>query len=299
MYDVIIVGTGIAGLSAGMYCARFNLKTLVLGSQPGGLITTTHLVENYPGIVSISGPDMANVFLEHARKTGADLKYETVKSLLKEDGGFRVTTASGDYQGKTVILCFGTEYRKLNVPGEKEFANKGVSYCAFCDAAFYKDKIVAVVGGGDTSAEEAGVLANHVKEVHVFVRGEAFKGSEPRLLEDLLKNPKIKPHYKTEITEVRGTDKVTGVLLKSGEEMPLDGVFVAIGHIPNSALAKDLGVALNEWGYIKITREAETNVPGVFAAGDVTDNTFKQAIIGAAEAVYASYGAYKFVSRMS
>lgn len=295
MYDVIIVGTGIAGLSAGMYSARFNMKTLVLGSQPGGLITTTHLVENYPGIVSISGPDMANVFLEHARKTGAEMKYETVKSVVKEDGGFRVATGSGEYQSKTVILCLGTEYRKIGVPGEKEFANKGVSYCAFCDAAFYRDKVVAVVGGGDTAAEEAGVLANQVKEVHVFVRGEAFKGSEPRLVDDLLKNPKIKPHYKTEIAEIRGGDKVTGVLLKSGEEMALDGVFVAIGHIPNSALAKDLGVALNDYGYIKTTREAETNVPGVFAAGDVCDNIFKQAIIGAAEAVYASYGAYKYL----
>lgn len=295
MYDIIIVGTGVSGLSAAMYSGRFGLKTLVLGSQPGGLITATHLVENYPGIQSIPGPDMGEGFIKHAEKFGAEIKYETVKRIEKAES-FKVKTEGGEYEGKTVILATGTDRRKLNAPGEKEFTNKGISYCGFCDAAFFKNKIVGVVGGGDSALEDVIVLSPYASKIIIFVRGDKFR-AEPVLVEKIKADPKVETMFGAEIASVKGDAKLTGVTLKSGKEIALEGLFVAIGAQPLSQLAKDLGVALNDFGYIKVSRECTTNIPGVFAAGDVTDSAFKQVIIGASEGVYAAYSAYKFIRK--
>lgn len=303
-WDVIVIGTGIAGLSAGMYCGRFNLKTLVIGELPGGIITTTHLVENYPGIPSITGVDMGTVFLEHAKKFGAELKFGKALDIEqceppageKKQGAFKVKTSSEEFIGKTVILATGTEHKKLGVPGEKEFNAKGVSYCALCDAAFFKGKTVCIAGGGDSSAIEALILKDHCKKVYMFVRKDVLR-AEPINYKKVMESPNIEVRYKTEIAEILGKDKVTSILLKSGEEIPMDGVFVAIGHVALSGLAEKLGVALDEHQQIKINRNSETNVPGVFAAGDVGDTAFKQAITGAAEAVIASYFAYQYLQK--
>lgn len=293
-YDVIVIGTGIAGLSAGMYCGRFNLKTLVLGEMPGGIITTTHLVENYPGILSIEGAQMGMTFLEHAKKFGAEVKFEKVSGIEKNGELFVAKTGSGQYSGKTIIFATGTEHKKLNVPGEKEFVGRGVSYCALCDGAFFKGKNVALVGGGDSSAVEALILAEHAKKVYMIVRKD-FLRAEPINHKRVMENAKIEVRFKTEITEIQGKEKVESVLLKSGEVLPLDGVFVAVGYVPNSELAKSLGVELDAGGQIKINRNSQTNVPGVFGAGDVCDSPFKQAITGAAEAVVASYFANRYL----
>lgn len=293
--DVIIIGTGIAGLSAGMYCGRFNLKTLVLGEMPGGIITTTHLVENYPGILSVTGTQMGMTFLEHAQKFGAQVKFEKVVEVSKREKLFGAKTASGEYLGKTLIFATGTEHKKLGVPGEKELVGKGVSYCALCDGAFFKGKTVALIGGGDSSAIEALILAEHAQKVYMIVRKD-FLRAEPINHKRVMENKRIEVKFKTEIAEIQGGDKVKSVKLKSGEILPLDGVFIAVGHSANSELAEKLGVALDEGGQIKINRNSETNVPGVFAAGDVTDAAFKQAITGAAEAVVASYFVNRFVS---
>lgn len=295
VFDVIIIGSGMAGLSAGMYAGRFNLKTLVIGELPGGIITTTHLVENYPGIPSITGIDMGTVFLEHAKKFGAVLEFAKVVSAQRDENGiFRVTTTSKDFFGKTLIVATGAEHKKLGVPGEKELNAKGVSYCALCDAAFFKQKTVCVVGGGDSAAIEALILRDHCKKVFMFVRRDVLR-AEPINYEKIKKSPNIEVRLKTEVAEIRGKEKVTSVLLTSGEELPMDGVFMAVGFTPLSALAVSLGVAVDAAGQIKINRNSETNIPGVFAAGDVCDTAFKQAITGAAEAVVASYFAYKYV----
>lgn len=307
VWDVVIIGTGVSGLSAGMYCGRFNLKTLVIGAMPGGIITTTHLVENYPGIPSITGADMGQVFIEHAQKFGAQIKYEQVMDVAHcplPPGGnkcpaFKVKTGSGEYIGKTLIFATGTEYRKLGVPGEKELSGKGVSYCALCDAAFFKNKTVSLVGGGDSSAIEALILEEQCKKVYMVVRKDVLR-AEPVNYNKVMNSKKIEVRFKTEIAEIRGKDKVESVVLKSGgrqEEMPMEGVFIAIGHIPLSGLAEKLGVALTDHKEIKINRHSETNVPGIFAAGDVCDTSFKQAITGASEAVTASYFAYQYLQQ--
>ncbi len=307
-YPIIVVGGGVSGASAAMYAARFNLKTLVFAEQPGGLITTTHLVENYPGIKSISGPKMGMVFLEHAKETGAEFKYETIVEAQKVKipqgheyagvDGFRVATKSDEYFCLTLVLATGTEHKHLNIPGEQEYKNKGVSYCALCDAGFFKEKTVAIVGGGDTSAIDANILSQQCSKVYVLVRKDYMK-AEPINLKRIEDDPKVEILYNTEVSTIEGNaETMTHVMLKDGSKMDLDGLFVAIGWNTKSELAKQLGAELNARNEVVINREAETSVPGLYAAGDVTDAHFKQAIIGAAEGVYASVQAFNYIQNL-
>ncbi len=301
IYDAIVIGGGVTGSSAGMYAARFNLDVVVYAEQPGGLITTTNLVENYPGIKSITGPDMGMVFMEHAMESGAKFEYDRVSSIEKTELNGKqvfkllVGTAEKEVFAWTVVLATGTKHKYLGAPGEKEYSAKGVTYCALCDAAFFKEKIVVVVGGGDSAAIDANILAQHVKKVYVLVRKGEMR-AEPVNIKRIQANPKVEILYNTEVAEIQGDgEKVTQLLLKDGKTLAVDGVFVAIGWTPMSELAKQVGADLDERGEVIITREAETNVPGFYAAGDVTNAKFKQAIIGAAEGVYASVAAYNYI----
>ena len=302
-YDFIIIGGGCSGLSAAMYGTRLGLKTLTLTEMPGGLITTTHLVENWPGIKSISGPDLAAQLYDHALAAGAEIKNEVVTEIekLPESEGFpqfKIKTRNDqEYVGKTLLIATGTKHKKLGVPGEVELANKGVSYCALCDGAFFKEKTVCIVGGGDSAAKEALFLAEHAQKVYIIVRKD-FMRAEPINAQRVEQNEKIEVLYKTEIEEIVGEDKVEKIKLKAGEakysgqELQMEGVFMAIGHDAQTEIAEKLGVELNDHKEIKINRRAETNIKGVFGAGDCCDTEFKQAITGSAEAVTASYFAY-------
>ena len=302
LYDLIIIGGGISGLSGGMYASRLGLKTLCLAEMPGGLITTTHLVENWPGIINISGPDLAMALYNHAQANNVKIKNEKVLKLEnlsaeKNSPNFKVTTTSNEYSSKTLLISTGTQHRKLNVPGMKEFENKGVSYCALCDGAFFKNKIVCVVGGGDSAAKEALFLSEHASKVYIFVRKDILR-AEPINAERVKNNPKIEVVFLTELEEISGNKKVEKVKIKagggkySGQELPMDGVFMAIGHDAQTELAAQLKVGLNDKKEIKINRHSETNIPGVFAAGDCCDTEFKQAITGSSEAVTAAYYAF-------
>jgi thioredoxin reductase (NADPH) len=301
LYDVIVIGGGVSGSSAAMYSARFNLKVLVFAEEPGGLITTTHLVENYPGIKSIGGFEMGQTFMEHAQETGAEFIYSKVDKVEKfenEEGAtrFRVVKGDDEYISKTVVLATGTKHKHLGVNGEEEYANKGVSYCALCDGAFFRDGVACVVGGGDTAAIDAKILTQFVKKVYVLVRKDHMR-AEPTNLKKLEEDPKIEIMYETEVDSIEGDgEKVTHVILKNGEELQLDAVFVAIGWNVRNELALQVGAEVNDRGEVVVTREAQTNVDGFYAAGDVTDAEFKQAIIGAAEGVYASVQAYQYIS---
>lgn len=302
-YDFIIIGGGCSGLCAAMYGTRLGLKTLTLAELPGGLITTTHLVENWPGIQSISGPDLAKQLYDHAKAAGAEIKNEKAVSVVKlpdKEGfpQFQVKTTSGEYVGKTLLFATGTKHKKLNVPGEKGYENRGVSYCALCDGAFFKGKIVCIVGGGDSAAKEALFLSEHASKVYIVVRRDVLR-AEPINGERVKKNLKIEILFKSEIEEIIGDEKsVTKVRFKAGEgkfsgqEVEMQGVFLAIGHEAQTELAEKLGVVLNERKEIIINRRTETNMHGVFAAGDCCDTEFKQAITGSAEAVTASYFAF-------
>ena len=296
MYDLIIIGSGVAGLSAAIYARRFELKTLVLGELEGGTITLTHLVENYPGFESLSGFELAQNILKHAKSLEAEIKSTVVEKVEKTSNGFLAKTTNEDFEAKSIIFATGTEHRKLEVKGAEKFTNKGVSYCATCDAPFYKDKNVALVGGSDSAVKESLITAQHAKKVTILYRGKKLR-AEPINIRRMEASKNIEAKCCVNIEEIYGAEKVEGVKLDNGEDLKLDGIFVEIGRLPRSDIAKELGVDLNEAGEIKIDRFARTNVPGVFAAGDITDADWKQAITGAAEGAHAANQAFEFLQK--
>ena len=299
-YDMIIVGAGVAGLAAGMYAGRLNLSTLVIGENKGGTIALTTDVENYPGFTSITGLELAKKMEEHAKKFYATIIEEPVLKIKKERNDFIVFTKTKKDLAKTIIIATGTERRKLKVPGEDKFMNNGVHSCALCDGPFYRNKIISVIGGSDSAAKEALLLTNYAKKVYIIYRKDKIR-PEPINYERIMKNKKITIINNTNVLEIKGNKNVKSVILdkpyKNNRELNLDAVFIEIGQIPLSAIAKELKVKLNEKGEIIINRNSETNVQGLFAAGDVTDTEFKQAITGVAEAVTAAYSAYKYITK--
>ncbi len=298
MYDVCVVGAGPAGLGAGMYAGRLNLRTLIVGEDAGGLIATTTLVENYPGFVSISGTELAGRLLEHARHYGVELVEERVEEIRKVCNGFEVATGSGRYQAKSVILATGTAHRKLPAKNADRFEGRGVYYCALCDAPLLRDRRAAVVGGGDGAAKEALLVAEYAQKVYILCRDEGLH-AEPPNLRKVEENPRIEIINHTNVVEIAGDDVVREVVMERHgrtERLEVDGVFVAIGGVPRSELAVKLGVEVNEKGEVVTDKKGRTSMPGVFAAGDVTSGGFRQAIISVAEGVSAAYSAYRYLT---
>jgi len=307
-YDFVILGAGGTGLAAAMYAARLGLKTLVLGYTSsselpiGGVITTTHVVENYPGFTTISGPDLAKNIEEHTRSYKlVTIKGEKATEIKKLKNCFHVKTNKSSYLAKTILFATGTKWRKLEVPGSREFENKGISYCALCDAPLFRNKIVAVVGGSDNAAKDALLLSEYAKKIYMIYRGKEIH-PEPINMDRVKANKKIEVVNNTNITKISGNEFVSSVSLdkkyKGSNELKLQGVFVAIGHIVLSDLAKPLRVKMNKDGEIKINHmTSETNVPGVYAAGDVTDKQFKQLITGVADGCTAAYSAYEYITK--
>lgn len=298
LYDLIIIGGGCAGLGASIYARRFNMNVLVVTEGLGGTITTTHLVENYPGFVSLSGQELADKLIEHAKANDVPFKVGSrVNSVKKEGDIFKVEFGKEVLEARTVLLATGTTYRKLGVPGEKEFAARGVSYCATCDAGFFKKKNVIMVGGGDSAVKESLILAEHAAHVTIVYRGEKFTKAEPINLKRMEATPNITAKYQTNIVEIMGEGVVNKVKFDTGEEMETQGVFIEIGRIPLTDMVNDLGVEKNDKGEIVINNMSETSVPGFYAAGDVADTEWKQAIVGVAEGTKAAYMAFEYVSR--
>lgn len=307
-YDFGIIGAGGTGLAAAMYAARLGLKTVCFGASHssemalGGVITTTNVVENYPGFIRLTGQELADNIRKHAESYDlVTLKEERVTDVQKEKSGFLIKTEESSYNVKALLFATGTKWRKLTVPGAYELENKGVAYCALCDAPLYRNKIVAVVGGADTAAKDALVLAEHAKKVYIIYRGDEIR-AEPINKTRIYQNKKIEVITKTNVTKVNGSEFVESVSLdkpfNGSKELKIEGLFVAIGHDFLSALAKPLGVHINEKGEIIINHKtSETNVTGVYAAGDVADKPFKQAITGVAEGCTAAYSAYEFITQ--
>jgi len=309
-YDFIVIGAGGSGLAGAMYSARLGMKTLVLGKTSGaelpvgGVITTTKVVENYPGFKKIGGMLLAKNLEEHARDYDlVEIKTEEVLDVKKQKKCFVVKTKKSEYSGKTILFATGTKWKQLpeTVKGAREFERRGVNYCALCDAPLYKNRTVSVVGGSDSAAKEALILAEHAKKVYLIYRGEKIH-PEAANLNRLNENKKIEIINNTNIKEIHGDEVVGKIILdktfKGKKELDVDAVFVAIGHEILSNLAINLGVKVNEKKEIIIDHKtSETNVPGVFAAGDVTDKPFKQLITGVADACTAAYSAYEFLGR--
>lgn len=302
MYDVIIIGSGPAGLTAAIYTTRSNLKTLMIaGLKWGGQLQLTTLVENYPGFPQgIQGPDLMNAMRKQAERFGTEIIEKDFVSSDFSSKPFKVSTADTAYEGKSVIIATGADTKWLDVPGEKEKIGHGVSSCAPCDGFFFKNKNIIVVGGGDSAMEEATVLTNFATSVTIVHRREEFRASEI-MLERAKKNPKIKFLLNSEVIEVLGEDNVKGVKLKNTKtnkisQTAIDGIFVAIGHIPNSALFK--GIHVDEKGFIKVHDHYKTNIDGVFVAGDVHDNHYKQAVTAAGFGCAAALEAEHWLSNL-
>ncbi|NCO11465.1 thioredoxin reductase [Candidatus Pacearchaeota archaeon CG_4_9_14_0_2_um_filter_39_13] len=309
-YKFIILGAGGTGLAAGMYAARLGLKTLILGYSHGselpvgGVITTTNIVENYPGFKKLTGTEIAKKIEDHAREYElVDIVEEKAMSVKKEGKFFIVNTEESEYKANAVLFATGTKWRKLpeEIKGGREFENRGVNYCALCDGPLFKNKTVAVIGGSDSAAKDALVLAEHAKKVYIIYRGNEIH-PEPINLQRVNANKKIELITNTNLTEVKGKDFVESVMLdkkyNGSSELKLDGIFVAIGHLVLSDLAKPLGVELNKKNEIIIDhKDSSTNVPGIFAAGDVADKPFKQLITGVAEGCTAAHSAYEYITK--
>jgi thioredoxin reductase (NADPH) len=297
LHDLIIVGGGCSGLAASIYASRFNLDVLILTEGLGGTITTTHLVENYPGFTSLTGQELADNLIAHAKAN--DVKWEIgnrVTKVTKEGDIFKVTYGNEEYQARTVMLATGTTYRKLGIPGEAELSARGVSYCATCDGGFFKGKKTIMVGGGDSAVKESLILATHADHVTIVYRGEKITKAEPINMKRMEATENIDLKLGTNIVEILGDKVVTGVKFDDGTTMDVDGVFIEIGRIPLTGMIDDLNVEKNAKGEIIINHMSETNVPGFYSAGDVTDTSWKQAVVGVAEGCKGAYSAFEYIS---
>jgi len=294
-WDVIIIGGGPAGVVAGLYSARYGLKTLLISPDKGGMLTEASFIENYPGFISISGPDLAERLFEQYEKNGGHYLKDKV-SDIKKDKNFIVITEGGyELEAKAIILATGSRRRKLNVKGENL---PGVSYCAECDAPLFKGKTVAVVGGGNTAFHDALVLSNYANKVYLIHRRDQFR-AESYLVENAKKKDNIEFILNSVVKEIRGQNKVESIIVQDKEgntkELKVDGVFVAIGMETNIELAKKLGVQLDERGKIIVDRCQRTNIQYVYAAGNITNNCcdLDQIVTSMAQGAIAAKSAYE------
>ncbi|MEN9625792.1 MAG: Thioredoxin reductase [archaeon] len=301
LYDVIIIGAGPAGYTAGIYTSRAGRKTLLLsGILPGGQLMNTTLVENFPGFEEgIMGPELMEIIRAQTKKMGTEIIDERVIRVDFKKKPFKVSTKTKEYLGKAVIICTGADYKKLEVKGELELAGRGVSYCAVCDGPFFKNEEIVVVGGGDSAMEEALFLTQFGKKIHVIHRREDLKASNV-MQERAFANKKIQFHWNSEVKEIRGTEKVDEIIIhnnktKKDSTLKTGAVFIAIGHIPNSRIFEGQ-VQLDARGYIVVKNRTETSTKGVFVAGDVHDHLYRQAVTAAGFGCMAALDVDRYLS---
>ncbi|SOC15113.1 thioredoxin-disulfide reductase [Pseudobutyrivibrio ruminis] len=292
VYDVIVIGAGPAGLAAGIYGKRagYNILVLDTSSISGGQILNTYEVDNYPGIPGVSGTELAEAMKKHCEKLGVEFARGRVTSIVDNGQTKELVTKKENFQTKTVIIATGATNRKLGCPGEDEFSGMGVSYCATCDGAFFKDKVVAVVGGGDVALEDAAYLARTCKKVYLIHRRDEFRGAV--VLQNQIKSlDNVELVLDSTVESIIGNDSVEKLLIKNKKtneerELEVDGVFIAVGTVPNTKTISGLP-SLDERGYIVADETCETNIPGVFAAGDVRTKQLRQVITATADGANA------------
>jgi len=302
MFDVLIIGTGIAGYTAAIYSARYKLSTFIVGGVEGGLGITAAEVGNWPGNVEITGPELMENFRNHAYSfENVTHKNAWVKSIDKKDGHFVLNLDDGSaIEGKTVIFAMGSNKRHLGAPGETEFSGKGVTYCATCDAFFYRNKTVAVIGGGDSAVEGAAIAAQVAKRVYLIHRRDTFR-AEPYWVDKVKEKENVTLVLNNSVAEIQGDQKVTGVKLttpfEGSDTLALDGVFIEIGADPATELPKSMGCTVDAKGFLDVDRSMATNVPGVFGAGDITNasNYFAQFTTAAGEGATAANSAFHYL----
>ncbi len=296
-YDVLIIGGGPSGLTAGIYAVRAGLSVAIVEKQfAGGQIANTESVENYPALLNVSGFELATKMLEHAEKLGVKIIYDNVVNCKFDNNGKLVELESGnEINAKTVILCAGATPRKLGLQNEDKFVGRGISYCATCDGAFYKDKIVAVVGGGNTAVSDCLYLAKFAKQVHLIHRRDKLRASKADI--EKLINSGVNIIYNSVVSEIVGDNKISHIKLQNVEnkeinEMQVDGVFVAIGQIPSNICPQ---IARDEYGYILADEDMKTNIDGVFVAGDVRQKKVRQVVTAVSDGAIAAEMANEYI----
>lgn len=301
-YDLIIVGGGPGGLTAGLYGARANLKTLLLERYlPGGQLGNTELVEDYPGFESILGPDLAAKMEAHAKNFGLVIESAEVSQIRAEGDDRIVVTDDEVYRAKAVIVATGGSPVWLGVPGEKEFAGRGVSYCAICDGAFFKNQVIAVVGGGDAAVEEAGFLTKYGSKVYIIHRRNQFR-AQKIIQKRAFENPKIEVVWDTVVEEIGGREKVEHLKLrnvksKEQSQLPVGAIFVFIGFHPNTKILPK-GVTMDENGYILTDFRMQTSIPGLYAVGDVRQQLARQVTNAVGDGTTAAIAADKYIEQL-
>jgi len=297
-YEVVIIGGGPAGLSCALYCARYNLKTVLIAGEFGGQVNLTPDIQNYPGLDQISGYELTNKFVEHAKNQGAELILDKVLDIKKLKDGFKVLTANKEYKTKTIVIATGASRKRLTVKGSEKLEGKGISYCATCDGPLFKNKTIAVVGGSDAAATSALYLSSIAKKVYIIYRKEKLK-CESILENKINKTKNIELIKNANIIEFIGSKVLEKIKLDNKKELEVQGVFIEIGSIPSVDLTKSLDLKTNEKGLIITNSKAETSLQGVYAAGDVSSNSgeFKQIIISAAEGAIASRSILEFLQK--
>lgn len=299
VYDVIILGSGPAGLTAGIYAKRAGMKVAVVEkATPGGQVTTTYEVCNYPGFEKISGIDLATKMFTQASNIGVDILFEEVKDTILEGDIKQVITYNGTYQAKTVIICLGAAARRLNLDNERNYIGKGISYCATCDGTLFKDKVVAVVGGGNTAIEDAIYLSNLAKKVYLIHRRDQFR-AETILSQSLQKQPNIEYVLNSVVTAISGDSIIRKVTVsnlqdKTQKDIELDGLFVAIGRGPDTDIVH--GVKLDDKGYIIVDEKMQTSITGVYACGDIRNTQLRQIVTACSDGAIAATKAYEYIS---
>ncbi len=300
LYDIAIIGSGPAGLSAAVYALRAELKTVVFerDSMSGGQVLNTDEVDNYLGLPGINGFDLGTKFREHAEQTGMQTISAQVMRIEEQEGIWTVVTDEGEYKTKTVLLATGTRHRKLEIPGEERLSGKGVSYCATCDGAFFRNKEVAVIGGGDVAVEDALYLSRLCKKVYVVHRREEFRAA-PSLVRRMKETENIELILKFVPEEIFGEGVVEGLTIKEREEekrmtLAVSGVFVAIGTVPESEIYKGI-VPMDEAGYVLAGEDGKTQIPGIFAAGDIRTKKFRQIVTAVADGANAVHSIEEYL----
>lgn len=302
MYDLIVIGAGPAGFTASIYAARRSLKTLIVSRDFGGQAIDAARIENYPGYDIISGFDLMSKMKKQAERLGVEFQSAEVAEIEKSVDGFEIKDKEGHvFLGRALILCFGAVPKKLGVPGEEKFRGRGISYCATCDAPFYKDKVAAVVGGGNAALDAVLLLSKFAKKVYLIHRRDEFRAEEVRVREAKGKE-NVEMILNSVIKKVKGGQKLNGAVVEdvvnhAQREIEVDGIFVEIGHIIESDFVRNL-VKLDEHGQIIVNQKNETNVPGVFSAGDATVVPYKQIVIAAGEGAKAALSAYSYLQHI-
>ncbi len=300
MYELIIVGAGPAGITASIYAARKRMNFLVIAKDIGGQAAISADIENYTGYQYITGPELTKKFEQHMHEFQIELKYEDVVGIEKTDEGFKVKTAKGIHESRALIIASGAKPRKLNVPGEQEFKNRGVTYCATCDAPLFPDKDVVVIGSGNSGLDATLQLMKIANKIYLIERGPRLTGDEVMMREKVERSDKVTVLTNTKVLEISGDKFVTGVTVEregKQEMLGVQGVFIEIGYIPNSEFAAEV-VKLNERKEIVVDDRCRTSVDGIFAAGDVTDVPQKQIIVAAGEGAKAALCAHEYLQRL-